>query len=75
MQNAEMLIVRADRTRVSVITVRVANALNDFGPYGIIFMNACFIITVTMVMLLKDLGNYGIIFMNVFVVSRVAQSV
>jgi uncharacterized YccA/Bax inhibitor family protein len=41
--------------------------LRDFGPYGIIFKNACVII-VAMVLLLRDFGTYGIIFKNACVI-------
>jgi hypothetical protein len=37
--------------------------LKDFGPYGIILMNLCFVVTVEMVMLLRDFGTYETIFM------------
>jgi hypothetical protein len=36
----------------------------DFGPYGIIFINVCFI-TVAMKMPLRDCEIYEILFMNV----------
>jgi hypothetical protein len=33
--------------------------LRNFGPYGTILMNVCFVITVAMVMLLRDLRPCG----------------
>jgi hypothetical protein len=32
--------------------------LRDFWPYGLIFMNVCFVITVAMVMLQRHFGSY-----------------
>jgi hypothetical protein len=47
--------------------------LQDFGPYVIIFMNACAVTTVTMIMLLRDFGPYGVIFDDVCVVTTVTM--
>jgi hypothetical protein len=44
----------------------------DFEPYGIIFMNVCFIV-VAMVMMLRYFEAYRIIFMNMCVVVTVAM--
>jgi hypothetical protein len=43
--------------------------LRDFGPYGIIFINMCFLTTVAMVILFMDFGPNGIVSMNVCVIT------
>lgn len=54
-----------------IIIIAMAMLLRGFGPYVILFMNACVVITIAMIVLLKDFEPYWIIFtMFIYYYSR-----